>query len=59
MLTYSVWKNFIDYIEIWEILSAVSVSIFTIPIDILISPLEIISIIIYKKMKRKKKSKCL
>ena len=55
MLTYSVWKNFIDYIEIWEILSAVSVSIFTIPIDILISPLEIISIIIYKIMKRRKK----
>lgn len=55
MLTYSVWKTFIIYIEIWEILSAVFVTIFTIPIDILISPLEIISFIIYKIMKRRKK----
>ena len=49
MITYYIWKKWSNEFseEIFDILSNIIFSIFTIPIDIVLCPLEIISIIIY------------
>ena len=68
MLTYEVWEEFViekvkkpwlyGDLEYVEIVSAVLLSLFSIPIDLLLSPIEIIGLIIYKiidiKMRRTK-----
>lgn len=47
MLTYLLWSEFIIFNELSEYLEATLFSIFTIPLDILMFPLELIALIIY------------
>lgn len=60
MLTYIVWKDYviIEYkknkLELFDIFAAMFFSIATIPIDILISPIEIVSGIIYLILKNRR-----
>ena len=51
MLTYIIWKSFIEDYELIEIFVGVFLSIFSIPIDLLILPIELISLIIYAILK--------
>lgn len=51
MLTYIIWKSFIEDYELIEIFVGVFLSIFSIPIDLLILPIELISLIIYVILK--------
>lgn len=65
MFTYGVWKEFVikkvkkpwldGDLEYVEVVFAVLLSLFSIPIDLLLSPIEIIGLIIYKIINRKKK----
>ena len=65
MFTYGVWEEFViekvkkpwidGDLEYVEVVSAVLLSLFSIPIDLLLSPIEIIGLIIYKIINRKKK----
>jgi hypothetical protein len=63
MLTKEVWKEFViknyysmyEDIDIIDIFGAVSISLLTIPIDIILSPLEIIAYIIKKVLDKNKK----
>ena len=65
MLTYGVWEEFViekikkpwldGDLEYVEVAFAVFLSLFTIPIDLLLSPVEIIGFIIYKIITRIKK----
>jgi len=65
MFTYGVWEEFViekvkkpwidGDLEYVEVVSAVLLSLFSIPIDLLLSPVEIIGLIIYKIINRKKK----
>ena len=58
MITIEIWQEFVidkikrPYIDgeldIWDIFVAICMSIFTIPIDILLLPVELITFIIYK-----------
>ena len=58
MLTYGVWEEFViekvknpwyyGDLEYAEVVIAVLLSLFSIPIDLLLSPVEIIGFIIYK-----------
>lgn len=58
MFTYGVWEEFViekvkkpwidGDLEYVEVVSAVLLSLFSIPIDLLLSPVEIIGLIIYK-----------
>lgn len=60
MFTYKVWEEFVisEYrrsyskVELFDIVTAMAFSMFTIPIDIIASPIEIISGIIYLILKR-------
>lgn len=60
MFTYKVWEEFVisEYrrsyseVELFDIVTAISFSMFTIPIDIIAGPIEIISGIIYLILKR-------
>lgn len=60
MFTYKVWEEFVisEYrrsyseVELFDIVTAIFFSMFTIPIDIIASPIEIISGIIYLILKR-------
>lgn len=60
MFTYKVWEEFVisEYrrsyseVELFDIVTAISFCMFTIPIDIIASPIEIISGIIYLILKR-------
>lgn len=60
MFTYGVWEDFVisEYkrsyseVELFDIVTAIFFSMFTIPIDIIASPIEIISGIIYLILKR-------
>lgn len=60
MFTYKVWKEFViikykrsySKLELSDIATAVGFSMLTIPIDIIASPIEIISGIIYLILKR-------
>lgn len=62
MLTYNNWKENWDYD--WyegpqEILFLLLQTILTIPIDIILSPIEIIAYILYKfKNRKRRKNKC-
>lgn len=51
MLTYIIWKSFIEDYELIEIFVGVFLSVFSIPIDLLILPIELISLIIYAILK--------
>ncbi len=65
MFTYGVWKEFViekakkpwfdGDLEYVDVAGAVVFSLFSIPIDLLLSPIEIIGLIIYKIINRKKK----
>lgn len=65
MFTYGVWEEFViekvkkpwldGDLEYVEVVAAVLLSLFSIPIDLLLSPIEIIGLIIYKIIDRKKK----
>lgn len=65
MFTYGVWEEFViekvkkpwldGDLEYVEVVTAVLLSLFSIPIDLLLSPVEIIGLIIYKIINRKKK----
>lgn len=58
MLTYGVWEEFVieklknpwldGDLEYVEVVIAVLLSLFSIPIDLLLSPIEVIGFIIYK-----------
>ena len=58
MITYGVWEELViervkkpwydGDVELHDVVIAVFLSLFTIPIDLLISPIEIIGFIIYK-----------
>ena len=58
MFTYGVWEEFViekvkkpwldGDLEYAEVVTAVLLSLFSIPIDLLLSPVEIIGLIIYK-----------
>lgn len=58
MFTYGVWEGFViekvkkpwldGDLEYVEVVTAVLLSLFSIPIDLLLSPVEIIGLIIYK-----------
>ena len=54
MITYNIWRNLFYgwFTEPLDYLLAILGSIITIPIDILLSPLEIIAFIIYKIIKK-------
>ena len=62
MFTYKVWEEFVisEYrrsyskLELLDIATAMFFSIFTIPIDIIASPIEIISGIIYLILKNRR-----
>lgn len=54
MLTYKVWSEllydcyyFLKEVSIWTITRCLLISIVTIPIDIIISPIEILAVIIF------------
>ena len=65
MFTYGVWEEFViekvkkpwldGDLQYVEVVTAVFLSLFSIPIDLLLSPVEIIGLIIYKIINRKKK----
>lgn len=63
MLTKEIWEEFVikdfysmyEDIDIIDIFGAVSISLLTIPIDIILSPLEIIAYIIKKVLDKNKK----
>ena len=58
MLTYMFWSSILEGIDemFWFMCFAVTfLSIFTIPLDIILMPLEIISFIIYKIIERRNK----
>ena len=65
MFTYGVWEEFVikkvkkpwlgGDLEYADVVTAVLLSLFSIPIDLLLSPVEIIGLIIYKIINRKKK----
>ena len=65
MFTYGVWEEFViekikkpwldGDLEYVEVVIAVLLSLFSIPIDLLLSPVEIIGLIIYKIINWKKK----
>ena len=65
MFTYGVWEEFViekvknpwfyGGLEYVDVVMAVLLSLFSIPIDLLLSPIEIIGLIIYKIINRKKK----
>ena len=50
MLTYKLWENtyYTFFVGPIDYLLAIIGSIFTIPLDILLSPLEILALIVYK-----------
>ena len=62
MLTYGVWEEFViekvkkpwldGDLQYVEVVTAVFLSLFSIPIDLLLSPVEIIGLIIYKIINR-------
>lgn len=62
MFTYGVWEEFViekvkkpwldGDLEYVEVVTAVLLSLFSIPIDLLLSPVEIIGLIIYKIINR-------
>lgn len=59
MLTYFVWKKDLEsyYISIDDVFVNVFISVFSIPLDILLLPLSLITLIIYKKMRYKRNKK--
>lgn len=57
MITISIWRSDIEYYEKYGIdnlmiFSAIIISIFAIPLDILLSPFEILTYIIAKQIER-------
>ena len=54
MITYSIWNNlfYTCFAEPFDYLLAIISSIFTIPLDILLLPLEIVAFIVYKIKER-------